>query len=267
MTAIKHNRPLPRVIAVANQKGGVGKTTTSINLGSCLAEMGYRTLIVDFDPQGSATSGVGVDSKAVKVSMYNVIAEDATMEECIEATESLNLFIAPARENLADATLRLVSEIARETRLKDALEPVLDLYDFIFIDCPPSASLLTINALVAAKEVLVPMQCEYFALEGIAQLNGLVKDVVRTLNPDLEISTIVLVMFDSKTNLSQLVANDIKKFFGDKVCKTVIPRNVRLAEAQSRSLPINLYAPTSKGGEAYRELAEEVASGTSPRTR
>ncbi len=259
-------RALPRVIAVANQKGGVGKTTTSVNLGACLAELGYRTLIVDLDPQGNASSGVGVDTRGVDTSMYDVMLHDASMDDCIEPASVRNLFVAPANLDLAGAEIELVPAMARETRLKKAIDSVLDDFDFVIIDCPPSLGLLTVNALVAAREVLVPIQCEYYALEGLGQLLRNVDLVKRNLNTDLEVSTIVCVMFDARAKLSNEVVSEVREHFGDKVCDTVIPRNVRLSEAPSHHKPINVYDPSSKGAVAYRLVAKEVAGGISPRS-
>ncbi|NBU55647.1 MAG: ParA family protein [Acidimicrobiia bacterium] len=264
-TPSPHNRPLPRIIAVANQKGGVGKTTTSVNLGACLAELGYRTLIVDLDPQGNASSGVGVDTRGVDTSMYDVILHDASMEDCIEPASVRNLFVAPANLDLAGAEIELVPAMARETRLKKAIDSVLDDFDFVIIDCPPSLGLLTVNALVAAREVLVPIQCEYYALEGLGQLLRNVDLVKRNLNTELEVSTIVCVMFDARAKLSSEVVTEVREHFGDKVCRTVVPRNVRLSEAPSHHQPINVYDPSSKGAIAYRLVAKEVAGGTPPR--
>jgi chromosome partitioning protein len=265
-TPSPHARPLPRVIAVANQKGGVGKTTTSVNLGACLAEMGYRTLIVDLDPQGNASSGVGVDTRGVDTSMYDVLLHDASMEDCIEPASVRNLFVAPANLDLAGAEIELVPAMARETRLKKAIDSVLDDFDFVVIDCPPSLGLLTVNALVAAREVLVPIQCEYYALEGLGQLLRNVDLVKRNLNTDLEVSTIVCVMYDARAKLSNEVVTEVREHFGDKVCSTVIPRNVRLSEAPSHHQPINVYDPSSKGAVAYRLVAKEVAGGIPPRS-
>jgi chromosome partitioning protein len=264
--ASPHARPLPRVIAVANQKGGVGKTTTSVNLGACLAEMGYRTLIVDLDPQGNASSGVGVDTRGVDTSMYDVLLHDASMEDCIEPASVRNLFVAPANLDLAGAEIELVPAMARETRLKKAIDSVLDDFDFVVIDCPPSLGLLTVNALVAAREVLVPIQCEYYALEGLGQLLRNVDLVKRNLNTELEVSTIVCVMYDARAKLSNEVVTEVREHFGDKVCSTVIPRNVRLSEAPSHHQPINVYDPSSKGAVAYRLVAKEVAGGIPPRS-
>ena len=257
-------RPLPRVIAVANQKGGVGKTTTSINVSASLAELGYRTLVVDLDPQGNASSGVGVETRGIDTSMYDVLLHDAPMEDCIEPASLKNLFVAPSNLDLAGAEIELVPLMAREHRLKKAVDSVLDDFDFVIIDCPPSLGLLTVNALVAAKEVLVPIQCEYYALEGLGQLLRNVDLVKRNLNPALEVSTIVCTMFDSKTKLSNEVVAEVREHFGDKVCQTVIPRNVRLSEAPSHHQPINVYDPSSKGAVAYRLVAKEVAGGTPP---
>lgn len=262
--SIGHSRPLPRIIAVANQKGGVGKTTTSINVSASLAELGYRTLVVDLDPQGNASSGVGVETRGIDTSMYDVLLHDAPMEDCIEPASLKNLFVAPSNLDLAGAEIELVPLMAREHRLKKAVDSVLDDFDFVIIDCPPSLGLLTVNALVAAKEVLVPIQCEYYALEGLGQLLRNVDLVKRNLNPALEVSTIVCTMFDSKTKLSNEVVAEVREHFGDKVCQTVIPRNVRLSEAPSHHQPINVYDPSSKGAVAYRLVAKEVAGGTPP---
>ena len=262
--SLGRSRSLPRIIAVANQKGGVGKTTTSINVSACLAELGYRTLVVDLDPQGNASSGVGVETRGIETSMYDVLLHDAAMEDCIEPASLKNLFVAPSNLDLAGAEIELVPLMAREHRLKKAVDSVLDDFDFVIIDCPPSLGLLTVNALVAAKEVLVPIQCEYYALEGLGQLLRNVDLVKRNLNPALEVSTIVCTMFDSKTKLSNEVVAEVREHFGDKVCQTVIPRNVRLSEAPSHHQPINVYDPSSKGAVAYRLVAKEVAGGTPP---
>ena len=265
MPSSSQGRALPRVIAVANQKGGVGKTTTAVNLGACLAEMGYRVLIVDLDPQGNASSGVGVDTRGVEHSMYDVLLHDTDMEDCIEPASLRNLFVAPANLDLAGAEIELVPAMARETRLKKAIDSVIDDFDYVIIDCPPSLGLLTVNALVAAREVLVPIQCEYYALEGLGQLLRNVDLVKRNLNTELELSTIVCVMYDSKTKLSQEVVAEVREHFGDKVCQTLVPRNVRLSEAPSHHQPINVYDPSSKGAIAYQMVAKEVAGGIPPR--
>ncbi len=252
-------RPLPRIIAVANQKGGVGKTTTAVNLGACLAELGFRTLVVDLDPQGNASTGLGINIRDLEVSMYDVLLADARMEDCVEATGNANLFVAPASLDLAGAEIELVSVMSREQRLANAIGQVLDDYDYVLIDCPPSLGLLTVNGLAAASEVLVPIQCEYYALEGLGQLLRNVELVQRNLNPTLEVSTIVLVMYDSRTTLAADVAKEVRSHFGDKVAKVMIPRTVRLSEAPSYGLPITSFDPGSKGSRKYRLLAAEVS--------
>ena len=264
---IQHNRPLPRVIAVANQKGGVGKTTTSVNLSACLAELGFRTLLIDLDPQGNASSGVGIETRGIETSIYDVLLNDVAISDCVEPANVKNLFVVPANLDLAGAEIELVNEMAREHRLKRAIDQELDEYDYVIIDCPPSLGLLTVNALVAAREVLVPIQCEYYALEGLGQLLRNVDKVKKNLNPTLEVSTILCVMYDARTQLSVEVVKQVREHFGDKVCATIIPRNVRLSEAPSHHQPINVYDPSSKGSIAYRLVAKEGAGGTSPRTR
>lgn len=252
-------RPLPRIIAVANQKGGVGKTTTAVNLGACLAELGFRTLVVDLDPQGNASTGLGINIRDLEVSMYDVLLADARMEDCVEATGNANLFVAPASLDLAGAEIELVSVMSREQRLANAIGQVLSDYDYVLIDCPPSLGLLTVNGLAAAGEVLVPIQCEYYALEGLGQLLRNVELVQRNLNPTLEVSTIVLVMYDGRTTLAADVAKEVRSHFGDKVAKVMIPRTVRLSEAPSYGLPITSFDPASKGSRKYRLLAAEIS--------
>ncbi len=247
-----------RVIAVANQKGGVGKTTTTINLGAAMAESDKRVLIVDLDPQANATTGLGISSRGLQSSVYEVMLQQTTVTEVVCATEVPNLEVVPSSLALAGAEIELVTAFSREHRLDRALETVADDYDIILIDCPPALGLLTINALVAAGEVLVPIQCEYYALEGLGQLVGNVELVKENLNPDLEVSTIALVMYDARTNLSAQVAEEVRTFFGDKVCRQVIPRSVRLSEAPSFGQPITLFDPTCRGAIAYRQLAKEV---------
>ena len=247
-----------RVIAVANQKGGVGKTTTTINLGAAMAESDKRVLIVDLDPQANATTGLGISSRGLQSSVYEVILQQTTVGEVVCATEVPNLEVLPSSLALAGAEIELVTAFSREHRLDRALETVADDYDIILIDCPPALGLLTINALVAAGEVLVPIQCEYYALEGLGQLVGNVDLVRENLNPDLEISTIALVMYDARTNLSEQVADEVRTFFGDKVCRQVIPRSVRLSEAPSFGQPITVFDSTCRGAVAYRQLAKEV---------
>jgi chromosome partitioning protein len=252
-------RPLPRIIAVANQKGGVGKTTTAVNLGACLAELGFRTLVVDLDPQGNASTGLGIENRGLETSMYHVIMHDVPMENCVEPTQLRNLFVAPASLDLAGAEIELVPAFSRENRLRRAVQSVIDDYDYVLIDCPPSLGLLTVNGLNAAEEVLVPIQCEYYALEGLGQLLRNVDLVRRNLNPQLEVSTIVCVMYDARTKLSDQVVTEVREHFGEKVCRTVIPRSVRLSEAPSFGQPIIAYDPGSRGATAYRNVAKEVS--------
>jgi chromosome partitioning protein len=252
---------LPRVLAVANQKGGVGKTTTTVNLGAALADLGYRVLVVDLDPQGNASTGLGINIRGLQASMYDVILSDVPIEDCVEASSVKNLFVAPASLDLAGAEIELVPAFSRELRLKHALQEVRDDYDYVLIDCPPSLGLLTINGMAAASEVLVPIQCEYYALEGLGQLMRNVGLVTKNLNPSLDISTIVLVMYDARTKLSDQVAQEVRAHFGEKVCRIMIPRTVRLSEAPSFGQPITAFDPTSRGAVAYRELAKEVSGG------
>lgn len=255
-------RPLPRIIALANQKGGVGKTTTTVNLGAALAEMGLRTLIIDLDPQGNASTGLGIENRGLEHSMYHVLMHEEPLENVVEPTDVRNLFVAPASLDLAGAEIELVPAFSREQRLKRAIEAVLDDYDYVLIDCPPSLGLLTVNGLAAAGEVLVPIQCEYYALEGLGQLLRNVDLVKRNLNPTLEMSTILCVMFDARTKLSGQVVSEVREHFGDKVLKSVIPRSVRLSEAPSFGQPITTFDPTSRGAIAYRDAAREVHHGS-----
>jgi chromosome partitioning protein len=258
-------RSLPRVIAVANQKGGVGKTTTTINVGACLAEIGQRTLIVDLDPQGNATTGLGIENRGLEASMYHVLMHDVPLENCIEPTDVKGLFVAPASLDLAGAEIELVPAFSRETRLRRAVEAVLDDYDYVLIDCPPTLGLLTVNGLAAASEVLVPIQCEYYALEGLGQLLRNVDLVRRNLNPSLEVSTIVCVMYDARTKLADQVVHEVREHFGDKVVKAVVPRSVRLSEAPSFGQPIITFDPRSRGAIAYRDVAKEIHDGSTQR--
>ena len=255
--------PLPRVLAVANQKGGVGKTTTSVNLGAALAELGFRVLVIDLDPQGNATTGLGIDARNFEISMYDVLMRDSSLEDCVEPTSMKNLFVAPATIALAGAEIELVPAFSRELKLKRSIESVIDEFDYVLIDCPPSLGLITVNALAAADEVLVPIQCEYYALEGLSQLMRNVHLVASNLNPKLDISTIVLTMYDARTKLSDQVASEVRLHFGSKVCRNVIPRTVRLSEAPSFGQPITAFDPASRGSIAYRELAKEVSGGAS----
>jgi chromosome partitioning protein len=263
ITQSASTNPLPRVMAVANQKGGVGKTTTSVNLGAALAELGFRVLVIDLDPQGNATTGLGVDARNFELSMYDVLMRDASLEDCVEPTSMKNLFVAPATIALAGAEIELVPAFSRELKLKKSIESILGEFDYVLIDCPPSLGLITVNALAAADEVLVPIQCEYYALEGLSQLMRNVHLVASNLNPKLDISTIVLTMYDARTKLADQVANEVRQHFGPKVCRSVIPRTVRLSEAPSFGQPITAFDPSSRGAIAYRELAKEVSGGTS----
>ena len=260
-------RPLPRVMAVANQKGGVGKTTTAVNLGACLADLGYRVLVCDLDPQGNASTGLGLNPRNMQTSMYDVILNDLPMEDCVEPTSVRNLFVAPASLDLAGAEIELVPAFSRELRLKRAIEAILGDYDFVLIDCPPSLGLLTVNGLAAATEVIVPIQCEYYALEGLGQLLRNVSLVQKNLNTRLEVSAIVCVMYDARTKLADQVVKEVRTHFGEKVCRTVVPRTVRLSEAPSFGQPIVAFDPTSRGAIAYRELAKEVSGGAPQRAR
>ena len=246
------------VIAVTNQKGGVGKTTTAINLGAALAQMGKKVLLADADPQGNTTSGLGIEKNKLEKCIYDVLVDDADPSDVIVATGQSGLFVLPATLRLAGAEIELVSAIAREQRLKKAFAAVSGDYDYIFIDCPPSLGLLTVNALTAADKVLVPIQCEYYALEGLSQLTKVIEMVRSHLNPNLAVGGVLLTLFDSRLNLSVQVAEDIKKHFGKLVFDTSIPRNVKLAEAPSFGQSALEYDPTSKGSYAYIELAKEV---------
>lgn len=247
-----------KIIAVTNQKGGVGKTTSTVNLGASLASLGNRVLLVDIDPQGNATSGVGVDKGAMDVCVYNVLVEDADAATVSVPTEIENLSIIPATIQLAGAEIELVSTMSREVKLKKSLQEVKDNYDYILIDCPPSLGLLTINALTASDSVLIPVQCEYYALEGLSQLLNTVRLVQKHLNKQLLIEGVLLTMLDARTNLGIQVIEEVKKYFQEKVYKTIVPRNVRLGEAPSHGKPITEYDPKSKGAEVYLELAKEV---------
>ena len=257
---------LPQIFAIANQKGGVGKTTTSVNLGASLAEMGYRVLVVDLDPQGNATTGLGVNAREVQGSIYDVIMSDAPVEDCIEPTSLKNLFVVPATIDLAGAEIELVPAFSRELKLRRALHEIREDYDYILIDCPPSLGLLTVNGLAAADAVLVPIQCEYYALEGLSQLIRNVTLVRTNLNPTLDVRGIVLTMYDARTKLADQVEQEVRSHFGTTVYLTVIPRTVRLSEAPSFGQPIILFDPTSRGAVAYRELAKEVSHGATRRS-
>lgn len=255
----KSNKPT-RVIAIINQKGGVGKSTTAVNLSAALSEMGRKVLLVDFDPQGNSTSGFGIEKEDLEQCVYDALLNDVPVEELIEDTNSKKVFVVPATIQLAGAEIELVSTMARETRLKELLEPVRDQFDFIFIDCPPSLGLLTINALAAADSVLIPIQCEYYALEGVTKLLESMKMVKQRINKELETYGVLMTMFDSRTSLSNQVVDEVKSYFGDVVFKTLIPRTVKLSEAPSFGMSIIDYAPNNKGAKAYMNLAKEVIS-------
>ncbi|MEE0796582.1 MAG: AAA family ATPase [Anaerovoracaceae bacterium] len=245
-------------IAIFNQKGGVGKTTTNINLAACLAMKGKRVLVLDIDPQGNTTSGLGISKRELENTVYNVLVdEDYDIKDAVIKTDVKGLDLIPASVDLAGAEVELVQIEGREKALKQGLDKIKDDYDYIFIDCPPSLGLLTINSLAAVDSVLIPIQCEFYALEGVSQLVSTIELVKKSLNPSLEIQGVILSMFDGRTNLSAQVVQEVKKYFGNKVYATVIPRNVRLAEAPSYGLPITEYDPKSKGAEAYMDFAEE----------
>jgi chromosome partitioning protein len=258
-------RALPRIMAIANQKGGVGKTTTAVNLGAALAELGYRVLVIDLDPQGNATTGLGVNPRNLDNSIYDVVLHEVPIEDCIEPSGLRNLFVVPATIDLAGAEIELVPLFSRELRLRRALEPALSDFDYMLIDCPPSLGLLTVNGLAAAHEVVVPIQCEYYALEGLGQLLRNVNLVKTNLNPALELSTVILTMFDARTRLAEQVVDEVRDHFGDRVCRNVVPRTVRLSEAPSFGQPIIVFDSSSRGAIAYRELAKEVSGGAPQR--
>lgn len=248
------------IVAVANQKGGVGKSTTAINLGTGLALAGERVLIVDLDPQANATSGLGIDRSLLERSTYDILLGNAALDEVVEGTTIRGLYVVPSAIDLAGAEIELVSMMSRERRLGMALKPAISDYDTVLIDCPPSLGLLTVNALSAADEVLIPIQCEYYALEGVSQLLQNVDLVQANLNPSLEVEGVVLTMFDARTKLSAEVAEQVRKHFGDKAYATVIPRSVRLSEAPSYGEPIESYDPEGRGAGAYRQLTNEFRS-------
>lgn len=247
-----------KVIAIANQKGGVGKTTTAVNLAACLAALGRKVLLIDSDPQGNATSGLGFDKRDIKKCIYDNLINDVPMAETIKNTAYANLDLVPATIQLAGAEIELVSLMNREGRLKSALERVKHEYDYVLIDCPPSLGLLTINSLTASSSVIIPIQCEFYALEGVTMLMNTIQLVQRNLNPALKLEGVVMTMFDSRTNLSQDVVEEVKKYFSSKMYQTIIPRNVRLSEAPSHGQPVIDYDNKSKGAQVYMELAKEV---------
>jgi chromosome partitioning protein len=261
-----HPMELPRVVAIANQKGGVGKTTTTVNLGASLAELGFRVLVLDLDPQGNATTGLGLNPRDVEGSVYDVLLSDVTLDDIVEPTSLKNLFVAPATIDLAGAEIELVPVMSRELRLRKAIEEVKNDYDLVMIDCPPSLGLLTVNGLAASDDVIVPIQCEYYALEGLGQLLRNVGLVQANLNPGLEVRGIILTMYDARTKLADQVVSEVRAYFGEKVYQTVVPRTVRLSEAPSFGQPIIVFDSTSRGAKAYRDLAKEVSRGATRRS-
>lgn len=247
-----------KIIAIINQKGGVGKTTTAINLSAALGELGKKVLLIDLDPQGNTSSGLGIEKEQVEDCIYDVLLNEVPLQEAIISEVTMGLDVVPATINLAGAEVELVSEMARENRLKEAVNTMRGTYDYIFIDCPPSLGLLTVNALVAADKLLIPIQCEYYALEGVTKLLESMKRVKSLLNPSIDIFGVLMTMYDGHTNLSKQVVEEVRSYFGDKVFDMVIPRTVKLSEAPSYQQPITQYEPNGKGSIAYMEVAKEV---------
>jgi chromosome partitioning protein len=258
---------MTRIVAVANQKGGVGKTTTAINLGASVASRGYRVLLVDFDPQGNASSGIGYTRDRIELSIYDALTGEVAMEDVIRPTEITTLFVVPSTTDLVGAEIELIGAERRERYLANALAPVAAGYDYVFIDCPPSLGLLTVNGLAAADDVIVPIQCEYYALEGLGQLLRNVGLVQSNLNQSLDVRGIILTMYDARTKLADQVESEVRNYFGPKVYRTVVPRTVRLSEAPSFGQPIIVFDSTSRGASAYRDLAKEVSRGATKRAR
>ena len=252
-----------KVITIANQKGGVGKTTTAVNLSTCLAKAGKKVLMIDADPQGNASSGLGIE-KETQYSVYDVMINDVAIKEALKDSSVKNLKVCPSNINLAGAEVELVSMMSREHRLKEKVDEIKDEFDFIIIDCPPSLGLITLNAFTSANTVLIPIQCEYYALEGLGQLINTINLVKRHLNKDLEVEGALLTMFDIRTNLSNQVVREVKNYFGEKVYKTVIPRNVKLSEAPSFGMPITVYDPKSKGAKCYEKFTKEFLKNNQP---
>lgn len=247
-----------KIIAVSNQKGGVGKTTTTVNVAACLAKLGKKVLLVDIDPQGNSTSGLGIDKRRCEKTVYDCLVNEEKAENVIVETDYENLFVCPSNLDLSGAEIELISVMGRENRLKESLSSVKEQFDFIFIDSPPSLGLITINTLTAADSVLIPIQCEFYALEGVSQLVETIKKIKKALNPELYIEGIVMTMYDARTNLAVQVVDEVKRFFPEKVYKTIIPRNVRVSEAPGFGKPVIYYDEASKGAEAYMELAAEL---------
>ena len=255
---------LSRIIALVNQKGGVGKSTTAVNLGAALAVRGQRVLVVDSDPQGNTTTGFGIDKGRIERDVYDVLMQQATIAEVIQPSEIEGLDVVPATINLAGAEIELVSGLSRETRMRSALAPIADTYDFTLIDCPPSLGLLTINALTAAREIIIPVQAEYYALEGLSQLTNVVRRVREALNPTLHVSGVLVTMFDGRTRLAMEVLDELERYFPEQMFKTQIPRNIRLSEAPSFGKPVILFDIKSRGAQAYISLAKEMLDAMSP---